>query len=105
MLRSEKPVQFWQEIIGDDDLIKSCRHKLDDLLSGRCAGQLERKLVDGYYVYSYRLNDANRLLFTTVQVDGVNYLLVLENVPNHDYQKAKFHQPGVLRNHLANHQD
>lgn len=51
-------------------------------------------------VYSYRINECDRLIFTSHEIHGKKCLLALDVVLNHDYQKCRFLQSGVLRNHL-----
>ncbi|WP_133134017.1 AAA family ATPase, partial [Legionella rubrilucens] len=51
-------------------------------------------------VYSVRVNHSDRLLFTTVTVNGKSCLLLLDVVLNHDYHKSRFLKPQVLRQFL-----
>ena len=57
--------------------------------------------LSGYdNIYSFRLNRTERLLLSTVMVDGQQFWLVLEHLPTHDYEKSRFLKSGVLRNYL-----
>ena len=56
--------------------------------------------LQGHDVYSFRLNKRQRLLFTLIKVDGKDYLLWLDYLPTHDYQKSRFLRSGVLRHYL-----
>src|SRR3990167_7894139 len=52
-------------------------------------------------IYSFRINDAERLLFTTVHIpkDGPEYLLILDYLPTHQYDRSQFLRSGQLRNY------
>jgi hypothetical protein len=81
---------------------------VEKLLSGQCRNaDLEKittgKLPSNIPLYSARLNDCNRVLFTTLEKDKKKYLLFLECILNHDYQKARFMQPRVLKDFLRKH--
>lgn len=39
-------------------------------------------------------------MFTTIRVENKAYILLLEEVLNHDYEKSRFLKPAVLRNYL-----
>ncbi len=54
-------------------------------------------------IYSYRINQVERLLFSTWKKNGQSYLLLLEHLPTHDYQKSRFLQSGVLKRFLIRH--
>ena len=49
-----------------------------------------------YPVYGIRLNDTARVLCTEIEVEGKKYLVLLEVLPTHDYDKSRFMQEGVL---------
>ncbi len=70
------------------------------LLTGDYTAKNLEKL-NGHSVYSFRINDAARFLFTTHRVGNADYLLVLDYLPSHDYHKSRFLRSGVLRNYLA----
>jgi hypothetical protein len=57
---------------------------------------LDLKTLTNFRIYSAKINTADRLLIT---FEG-DALIILECVFNHDYQKAKFLKPLVLRNRL-----
>ena len=72
------------------------------LLSGDTKGvDLDLKRANKHKIYSVKINDANRLLFTTVN----HQILLLEIVLNHDYQKSRFLQSGVLKAFKDKHVD
>ncbi|CAM4464608.1 MAG: hypothetical protein LEGION0403_FIIPPAGN_02382 [Legionella sp.] len=49
-----------------------------------------------YSLYSLRINNADRILYTVFTHQNRAYVVLLEVVYNHDYQKSKFMNPGFL---------
>ena len=98
--RKHKKVYYWRNAIGDASLIATCKSNIDDLINGTYT-ETDLEKLKNYNIYSYRLNQRDRLLFTTIQIDDEQYLLVLDVVLSHDYQKSPFLQnQGVLKNFL-----
>lgn len=74
---------------------------LHKLLSGESkSADLELKRSKKYRLYSVRLNQADRLLFTTIKIDGSMQLLLLDLILNHDYQKSWALKPAALKTFL-----
>ncbi len=94
-----KKICYWAGVIDLDDLANKYQESLARILQGGASG-LNLEKLRGHDVYSVRLNRSDRLLFTTIQMQGKAYLMVLDVVENHDYQKSRFLKPGVLRNYL-----
>jgi len=102
---SSKP-PFWQGAVGKVALIDTHTAIIKRIMSGYTAGQMERDLIDNcYYIYIFRLNQANRFIFSTISVDGFHYLNPLEVVDEHDYQKSKYLKSGVYKQYLAKHKE
>ncbi|MDP1602210.1 MAG: hypothetical protein Q8M03_03010 [Legionella sp.] len=99
-------IQYWHGIYGDEELLKKHHKTLDKLLACnyKSAG-LDAKHLKNDRPFTVRINDSDRLLFTSFIVDGKPYLLLLEDILNHDYQKSRFLKPGVLQNYLELHKD
>ncbi|KTC85109.1 hypothetical protein [Legionella brunensis] len=92
---------YWDRIIGDPSLLEGYQETINKIVFGNYkAADLDLKKLSGHRVYSVRVNRRDRLLFTTIHVQGKAYLLLLEVVPEHDYQKSRFLKSGVLRNYL-----
>ena len=64
------------------------------------AADLDLKKLARHRVYTVRVNRSDRLLFTTVTIKGQPYLLLLEVIFNHDYQKSRFLKSYVLKQYL-----
>lgn len=80
--------------------------KINRLLRGDTkSSDLDLKKHRDYPLYTIRLNRADRLLFTTIEKEGKPYILLLEVIANHDYQKSRFLKSGVLRDYLALNRD
>ena len=80
---------YWRHAIGEDALITEHKSKLDELITGsHVPADLEK--LKNYNIYSYRVNERDRLLFTTIEMHGESYLLVLDIVLSHDYHKNRF---------------
>lgn len=95
-------VYFWQGILGHAPDLHRYSETISKLLRGEYkAAGLDLKKIAGCRVYSARVNDTHRLLFTTIKVGNKSCLLLLEVVLNHDYQKSRFLNPPVLKKFLA----
>jgi|GEM_PF-4637534 len=101
------PVYFWQDVLGDKEKLERYKKTVDQLRAGnyQSAG-LER--LRGTDIYSVRTNDKSRLLFTTITIEGKKYLLLLQELPNHEYNSSKFlkkrkrkKNSNALKAHLA----
>src|SRR3990167_3091783 len=98
--RKHKKVYYWRNAIGDVSLITAYKNNIDDLINGTYT-ETDLEKLKNYNIYSYRLNQRDRLLFTTIKIDGEQYLLVLDVVLSHDYHKSPFLQnQRVLKNFL-----
>jgi hypothetical protein len=91
-------ITYWKGARGSEDLLRTHKDTITKLLNGDfTGGQLEKlRGFSNPIVYSFRLNQADRLLFTTQN----GLLLVLDHIENHDYQKSSFLKRGALKRHL-----
>lgn len=95
---------YWNNIYNKR-LIEQHSEILEKLQAGhfKSADLDLKKSVSGEKLYTVRLNDADRLLFTTIQdANGQPAIMLLEEVKNHDYQKSRFLKPAVLSAFLKN---
>ena len=93
---SRQKFYFWNGALGNDQLLSTYEVAVNKLLHGQYASADLEKLT-GHDVYSFRLNGTARLLFATHKINEQNYLLLLEDLPTHDYQKSRFLRSGVLQ--------
>lgn len=96
-------VYYWEDAVGEQDLLDTYQVAINKLLIRDYASADLEKLrgtTSENPVYSYRLNDTARLLFTTRKIQGKSYLQVLECLETHDYQKSRFLKKGVLKRYL-----
>jgi hypothetical protein len=95
-------ILYWSGISRANlELFYRCEDKINLLLSGYTkSADLDLKKAHGHRLYTIRLNQSDRLLFTTLINEGKSYLLLLELIENHDYQKSRFLKPDVLRRYL-----
>ena len=79
-------INYWKGAKGSKDLLNAFNIEINNLLTSNYAPSDLEKLQhpSQHVIYSYRLNQADRLLFITIN----GFLYVLEFVPNHDYQKS-----------------
>ncbi len=100
-------ILYWDGCLDPGKLLSDVNPKIiEQLKNGEYqSADLDTKKLPGYRIYSIRLNDSDRLLCTTVVIDGVTCLLLLERIWNHDYQKSRFLKPGVLANYLEKNDD
>jgi hypothetical protein len=92
-------IYYWQGALGQNELLNEHAEAIQKLLSGEYRSLNLEKLnttCQSKPIYSVRLNAAARLLFTTHRVDGRDYILVLEHLPTHDYQKSYVLRGGAL---------
>ena len=87
---------------GDPRLIEEHEAALNQLKQGDFSSKNIEKL-QGHDVYSFRLSDCARLLFTLININDAPYLLVLDYLPTHDYHKSRFLRSKVLRNYIEQH--
>lgn len=98
-----KKLYFWRGALGDQEFLSTHQEALQALIEGTyTAGNLET-LKGHRNIFSYRLNRTERLLFTTLDVAGHPYLLLLEHLPTHDYKNSHFLRSGVLKRYLDLH--
>ncbi len=90
---------FWAGLFDPNDIAQHYEPIIEKLLDGDYQG-LDLEKLDGYNVYSVRVNESDRLLFTTILVNNKPYLLLLDEVLNHDYAKSRFLKRGVLKHYL-----
>jgi len=81
-------VYFWRDIYGDLDKFSPYQAKIERLLQGEQAGlRIEKLRLDADPpIYSMRLNESDRLLFSIYQ----SSLCLLDVVLHHDYAKSMF---------------
>lgn len=91
---------FLRGALGEGDLLREHEVAIQSLLEGDYAKADVERLKGHKGVYSLRLNQQARLLFTLHSVKGENYLLVLDYLPTHDYDKSRFLKNGVLQQYL-----
>lgn len=93
-------VYFWHglALVGDEERFNSvpCKKTIEQLLTCQYKSARLEKL-HGSEIYSARIDDANRLLFSTISVEeNKKHLLLLDVILNHNYKKSPFLKPGVL---------
>ena len=98
-MQRSKPVYYWDGIVDPRNLTKDYTEVIQKLINGEYR-ELNLEKLRGHNVYSIRINRANRILFTTVTIKNAPYVMILDVVLNHDYQKSSFLKPGVLKNYL-----
>src|SRR3954465_10547975 len=94
--QSAHTIFYWKGILDPKGLSAVYEETLEKLVAGNYQGLDLEKLV-GHNVYSARVNKFNRLLFTTIRVQDKPYLMLLDEVLNHDYAKSRFLKPAVLK--------
>ena len=98
-------VYYWRGAVGEDVFLGGHQAAIDRLITGTYAlADLER-LKGHRDIFSYRLNQASRLLFTTIVVGGNRFLLLLEHLPKHGYETSRFLRAGVLNRYLEHHEE
>lgn len=96
-------VLFWQGAIGHEGLLASQQDVIYKLLHNPTHSGLHLEQLGNGHIFSARISGKSRLIFTSYVVNGRSYLLVLDLLPNHEYDKCKFLQRKVMRDYLAKH--
>lgn len=94
---------YLRTALGETSLLEEHQDLLESLLECNKTGLYPEKLAGQEGVWSFRTNKKIRVLFTTIQVQGKWYLLVLDKLTNHKYENNRFLRPGVLKNYLIKH--
>lgn len=91
-------IYYWAGATGTEDLLTEHSDAIRCLVTGEYdKNDLEKLRANSSHpIYSFRLNQRARLLFTTHH----GCLHVLEFLPSHDYQKSRFLKTGVLNRYL-----
>ncbi|NCT56905.1 MAG: AAA family ATPase [Legionella sp.] len=91
-------IYYWSGASGSELLLENHAETIQALLTGDYNPHDLEKLrgQSSPIIYSYRLTQKARLLFTTHK----GSLHVLEHLPNHEYKTARFLKTGVLKDYL-----
>lgn len=82
-------ILYWDALIGDERILSKYTDTLEKLLAGDYkSADLDLKRYPHLRIYSIKCNDAGRLLFATVDVNGERCLLLLDELETHDYKKS-----------------
>ena len=95
-------IYYWNGIVDPRGLSSDYESILNKIIEGNYNG-LDLEKLSGHHVFSVRVNRSNRLLFTTIRVNDKPYLMLLDEVLNHDYAKSRFLKPEVLKYYLELH--
>lgn len=99
-MKGRQTIYYWDGIFDINNLMTSEYNAvMQKLFHGEYA-ELNLEKLRGYNVYSIRVNRSDRVLFSTVTVNGRPYLIILDIVKNHDYEKSKFLKKNVLREYI-----
>lgn len=88
-------IRYWHGFCSTADLNEQDKEHLTRLLLGEYQ-TLKLEKLNNTSIYSIRVSDERRILFTTITQAGMQIALVLEVLPTHDYKNAK-----SLNNKLA----
>ena len=90
-------IYYWKGCVNQARFV-DYQKTIDQVLFGDYqSADLDLKtLKNASRVYTARINDADRLLFKTLVVDGQPQMLLLDVITNHDYTKSKY-----FRRHAA----
>lgn len=102
--KTHKPstIFYWNGILDPSGFSSEYSETIEKIVNGNYQSTDFEKLL-GHNVYSARINQSDRLLFATIQVNGKPYLMLLDVVLNHDYAKSRFLKPAVLKHYLELH--
>lgn len=90
---SMKPVRYWAGVIDPQNILENHPKLLINLATGDYkAADLDLKYSNKHNIYSVKINNCGRILFTSKmdEVAGHQYILILEILENHEYSKSKY---------------
>lgn len=90
--------------LGNHQLLQDHQEDISRLVEGNYHSKNLEKLK-GHEVYSYRLSNKARLLFTLINLDKKNHLLLLDYLANHEYHRSRFLRSGMLNRYLEQHKE
>jgi ankyrin repeat protein len=96
---ASKAIFYWTGVIDPENLLVDAKvaSVVLDLRNNQCSSGTNLKKLKNHNIYRIKTNDKGRILFTDYQKRGENYLLLLDYLPNHEYNKSKFLKPGILK--------
>jgi len=95
---------YWRDIIGNDKKFEPYRTEINQLIAGEYAALSLEKIqrASRTPIYSIRINEDKRILFTTYN----GKICLLDVVLNHDYHKSRFlKNPAILNAFLNRHSE
>lgn len=86
-----KPIYFWSNIRASTAIVKKYKD-IFQLLSKADYRRvsLRIKKMKGFRIFSVDVNYSDRLLFSSIQIDGKPRLVFLEEILNHKYSRSAF---------------
>lgn len=100
----------WHGFYGDENLLSQFSKTLNDILNQKKGSHFESLCVGKEELYSARVNPkegdplSDRLLLTTLVVDGKRCLFLLGHITKHRYHRSEFvKNPKAIKRHLAQH--
>ena len=85
-----KKIYYWKGCINETNF-SAYETTIHKLLSGDYqSADLDLKVLKQHRVWTVRINNSDRLLFTTIKVQGDPQILILDVIENHDYQKSLY---------------
>jgi ankyrin repeat protein len=92
------PIYFWRGVADPQKLMEDERVQEVVLkLLKREYPKSDLEKLKSHNIYSIRTSRKERLLFTNLPFEGKNTLLILDFLPNHEYEKSKFLNSSVLK--------
>lgn len=87
----KKPIYYWSSIHAYAQIVEKYKHEFELLRSSEIQrARLRIKKMKGFRIMSVDVNYSDRLLFTTVTVDGKIRLVFLEEILKHKYNRSQF---------------
>ncbi|WP_058504602.1 hypothetical protein, partial [Legionella nautarum] len=99
-VRSRSRVYYVRGVLGEPQLIQEHFKEIKRLKTGDFSESDLEKLRGVKGVYSFRINKTERLLFSFIQIDGIDYLVILDYLPTHNYHDSPFLRRGFLKHYL-----
>ncbi len=98
-------IAVYRGAINDNNFFIQYQDKIKSLYNGNYVKPDLEKLKNSEKVYSYRLNQKERLIFTFIYVNGRKSLLLLMHLTTHNYDRCAFLKSGILKRYLLTNQE
>lgn len=92
-----KSIFFWRGCLDPQELLNNqeMTAKVREVLSNQCTRGTDLKKLRNHNIYRIKTNKKGRILFADYEKGGKHYMLLLDYLPDHKYEKSKYLNPKI----------